>query len=67
MSADGFFPVVDESAVEDKNDFVFVDAMLIEPIETPLLVVTSSNCGLFSMMTVNIRSMYSRNRSLIDN
>jgi hypothetical protein len=44
LSADGFLTVVDESAVDDdKIDLLFVDVMPIEPIETPLLVVTSSN------------------------
>lgn len=42
------------------------DDMPIEPIDTPLLVVTSSSCGLFSMITVSIRSMYSRRRSFVE-
>jgi hypothetical protein len=47
LSADGFLTTVDDELVVmivgGKRDLLFVDVMPIEPIEIPLLVVTSSN------------------------
>lgn len=49
----------------DRELFDVIADIPMDTIDTPLLFVTSSNCGLCSMITVNIRSIYSRKRSLI--